>query len=414
MTTPTRGHGRPKWYVSALPAIVILAPAVLSLLAWFGPIAPGGLTGYHYRAGVSGWGVALVIAWFGALVVVAQYAFTRGRRKGPLGSLASVTTREVHVWTCTIGLIGTAWAYWVASGGSAAEVLQLWRTQQFNTLRAGFDYGVGVPTLRYAAIIAGALSIAHLAGRGRVRVLDVVSLGGLIAAAFLASRLSLVAAGFVAITIIISKGLVTRLRPTTILLGVLAAVALFTALNYSRSAGTYREAGVSNPAAMAAINAQAYLAAPTQVTLGVATLAMDDAIVPSTDATEGPEVLLPTYANALVQAGGGDSVSTIIEVSPDLTTNGALPKLLLESGWIALASALVAVGVAAWAAGRFLLSEGIGPAMAGVLLYAMAELWRLFFFNQGIFHFLVLIGIAALVVGKLREPMARSGLAPRP
>ena len=98
-----------------------------------------------------------------------------------------------------------------------------------------------------------------------------------------------------------------------------------------------------------------------------------------------------------------------------LTTNGALPKLLVESGWVALASALLATGLAAWAAGRFLLSDGIGPAIAGVLFYAMAELWRLFFFNQGIFHFLGLIGVAALLVGKLRQPAGTSaGLASRP
>jgi hypothetical protein len=402
-----RGPDQAAWYVRALPALVIVLPALLSLAAWLGPVADHGLTGYFTRSHVTPWGVALVIAWFGSLIAVAQFGFARGRRQGPLAPLGRVSVDEVHRWTCAVGLFGTGWAYWVASGGSVSRIVELWKTQQFNTLRQGFDYGVGVPTLRYATILAGALTLVHLFRRGRPRLVDALSLVGLIATSFLASRLAVTAAVFIAVTVFFASGRVRRPRISTVLIGVLVGVALFSALNYSRNAGTYREKGVDNPVAMAAVNAQSYLAAPTQVTLGFATLVMEGRISPPAGGLESAEVLLPTYASpepaGRVRSG---SISSVVEVSPSLTTNGAFTSLLFQEDWAKLIAALVAVGFAAWAAGRFLVSGSIGPAIAGVLLYGMAELWRIFLFNQGILHFLVLIGIVALVVGKLREPAA--------
>jgi hypothetical protein len=94
----------------------------------------------------------------------------------------------------------------------------------------------------------------------------------------------------------------------------------------------------------------------------------------------------------------------VVDVAPSLTTNGALPELLYHHSWASLLAALLAVAAVAWGAGRFLVSAGVGPAVAGILVYGLAEIWRIFLLNQGIFHFLVLIGIAAVVVGKLREP----------
>lgn len=424
MTTAPVPASEPSWYIRWLPALVIMLPACLSLAAWSGPIAAHGLSGYFSRAEATPWGVALVVAWFGSLVAAAQIGFTRGRRQGSLESLARVPVIEAHRWICAIGLLGTGWAFWLATGGSVSKIAELWRTQQFNTLREGFEYGVGVPTLRYATILAGALSLAHLARRRRPRVVDALSLIGLVAASFLASRLTVIAAIFIAVTILLTGGSVRRPRLSAILIGALAAILLFTALNYSRNAGTYREKGVGNPFAMAAVNAQSYLAAPTQVTLGFATLVMEGQINPETGDLGSAEVLLPTYAQpgsgtttSQRPAGGhggapASSISSVVEVSPALTTNGAFSQLLYRSGWATLAFAVLAVCVAAWGAGRFLASPGIGPAIAGVLLYGLAELWRIFLFNQGILHFLVLIGVVALIVGKLRQPAVSSTSVP--
>ncbi len=392
------------WYMVVLPTVVILAPAALSLLAWWGPVAPNGLSGYYARAAVSPWGVALVIAWYGSLIVVAQTGFSLGRRQGGFISLRAVSIEEVHRWTCVVGLVGTAWAYWVATDGSPSRILDVWRTQQFNTLRAGFEYGVGVPTLRYATILAGALTLVHLAGRGRPRAIDVLSLLGLVGTAFLASRLALVAAIFVAITIVLARGTFRRIRPGALLVGVVLILALFTALNYSRSAGTYRDAGVTNPVAMAALNAQAYLAAPTQVTLGFSSLVMDGDLDPARGGLESLSTALPSYAQSLEGSPAPTtSISRIVEVSPTLSTNGALPGLLYDGEWASLLVALGMAGLASWGAARFLLSGGVGAAFAGVLLYGLTELWRIFLFNQGILHFLILIGVAAVLIGRARE-----------
>lgn len=402
---PASASPAPRWHIRSLPAVAILGPALLSLAAWLAPIAPAGLTGYFDRADVTLWGIGLVVAWYGTVVSVAQVGYTRGRQRGGMASLERVSTSSVHWATCILGLIGTAWAYWVASGGSLSRIVTLWRTQQFNTLRAGFEYGVGLPTLRYAAIIAGALSIAHLVQRGRVRRVDILSLLALIAASFLASRLTITAAVFAALIVLVNAEAIHRPRLGTLIAGVLALVTLFVALNYSRNAGTYEAAGVRNPVSMAAVNAQAYLAAPTQVSLGFATLVMSSGYSPQVGDSESLGILLPTYANRLGGSGEADrSISSVVEVSPSLTTNGALPDLLFRGSWTSLLAALAAIGLAAWGAGRFLSSEGVGPVVGGVIIYGFAELWRIFLFNQGILHFLVLVGIASVVVGKLREP----------
>jgi hypothetical protein len=402
----TDGPGTPpaRWYLRYLPALAILAPAVLSLCAWLAPASPGGLTGYYSRAPVTGWGIALVLAWFGSVVAVAQIAFARGRRTGALASLTRVSVAEVHRWACAVGLIGTAWAYWIASDGSPSRVVDLWRTQQFNTLRQGFDYGVGVPTLRYATILAGALTIVHLVGRNRPRPVDLLSIVGLVGTSFLASRLAVTAALFTAAVVLLAAPRLRRPRLGTAIIAAGLIVVLFTALNFSRNAGTYEDSGITNPFAMAAVNAQSYLAAPTQVTLGLATLVMEDRIEPATGGAASVGILLPTYANRVSPGGQGGSLSSVVDVAPSLTTNGALPELLYHHSWASLLAALLAVAAVAWGAGRFLVSAGVGPAVAGILVYGLAEIWRIFLLNQGIFHFLVLIGIAAVVVGKLREP----------
>jgi hypothetical protein len=399
----TEGRRLVRW----LPSIAILVPAVLSLAAWSLPVTRDGLSGYFERAPFSGWGVALLVAWYASLALVAQFAYSRGLRQGGLDGLTRVSVLEVHRVACVVGLFGTAWAYWVATGGSVSQLLELWRTQQFNTLRAGFEYGVGVPTLRYATILAAALTLVHLATRGKPRVLDAASLIGLIATAFLASRLAVVAAMFAAVIVLAaSRRRLPAPRLGTVLITVLAAVALFTALNYSRNAGTYREAGVTSPLTMAAINAQSYLATPTQVSLGLSSLAMDKAFDPDLGGGASLEILLPTYTPgdpASAQAPR-TPIHSLVEHNPALTTNGAFTSLLHETGWGALLVAIGAVGVAAWGAARFLSSEGIGPAIAGVILYGLAELWRIFLLQQGVLHFLVLIGVAALCLGILRGP----------
>ena len=191
-------------------------------------------------------------------------------------------------------------------------------------------------------------------------------------------------------------------------------ILLFTALNYSRNAGTYRDSGVSNPLTMAAINAQSYLTAPSQVTLGFSSLVMSNAYTPERGGITSGTILLPSYANSGVPQGRSGSISSVVEVSPSLTTNGALADILFRDSWAALLAAIGAVGLVGWGAARFLLSNGVGPAIGGVLLYSLAELWRVFLINQGIFHFLVLIGLVTMAAGRwrARRPQTRGVAVP--
>jgi hypothetical protein len=404
--------------IAALPAALILVPVVISLGVWLLPTNPAGLSGFIERARPTSAGIVLILAWLGCAVLVASVAFSSGRRGGPLRSLSFVSVDEFHLAACAIGAVGTGWIYWSVTGGDLDTFISIWTNQEFTRFRSEFDYGVGVSTGRYASVLAGGLSLARLFTGQRMRRLDVASFVVLAATVLLNSRIAALMA-LSAAAVVVLAGTRRRVRWTRIGVATSLVVALFVLANYSRSATFYEAYGVGNPVRMATLNAQSYLATPTQVTLATSGAAMDGSALPPVTVAGALAPVLPPY---ITKAAGipppeAAAVSNVehlyqgsVDLSINLTTNGTMIDLLMTYGWWALVSALAVIAVAIWLAGRFVVSGPIGAAIGGVLLYGLAETWRVFLFNAGSVHFVVLMGVGAATVGMLRAH--RSALSP--
>ncbi len=406
--------------IGALPAILVLAPLALSVAAWLLPTNPAGLTGFVDRAGTTAAGLVLIVAWRGCVVLLASTAFARGRAAGGFGSLRFVTVREFHIATCVIGAIGTGWIYWSVTGGSLSTLVSIWAQQDFTRFRFEFDYGVGVSTGRYASVLAGGLSLARLFTGARLRALDWASFAVLVATALLNSRISALMAIFAAGAVILFSD-TARVRPLRVVAALTAVAVLFVVANYSRSATFYEQHGIRNPVQMAAMNTQSYLATPTQVTLATSAAAMDDSAIPPTSAEGTVAPVLPPYLTKAIGIPAPESTETnnietlyqdSVDLSISLTTNGALIDSLMTYGWGALLTTLGLITVMMWLAGRFTTSGPIGAAVGGVLLYGLAETWRVFIFSAGSLHFTVALGLAAAAVGSVRSRARRGSPEP--
>jgi hypothetical protein len=397
--------------IGGLPTALLLVPVGVSLGVWLLPPNPAGLTGFIERTGVSLPGLVLISSWFACAAVLASGAFSRGRRAGRIPGLDHVGVDEFHIVACIVGAIGTGWIYWSVTGGSLDTLVSIWTQQDFTRFRSDFDYGVGISTGRYASVLAGGLSLARLFTGARLRLLDWASFFVLIATALLNSRISaLMALSAAGAVILFSPG--SRVRPLRIAAALVAVAVLFVLANYSRSASFYEAHGVQDPLHMAAMNTHSYLATPTQVTLAVSSAAMEGSAIPpqspgGTLAPALPPYLTKAIGMPIPESTETDNIETFYQESVDLsislTTNGALIDSLMTYGWGALVTALVVIAFAMWLAGRFTSSGPIGAVVGGVLLYALAETWRVFIFNAGSIHFVIFMGLAAAVFGSLRE-----------
>jgi hypothetical protein len=89
-----------------------------------------------------------------------------------------------------------------------------------------------------------------------------------------------------------------------------------------------------------------------------------------------------------------------VDIAENLTTNSVLADVGYRHGVLGLAVALLALLVACLAAGHLSRYSNYVIAGAGILLYAVAETWRIYMLNTGIIHALLL----ALLVSALPLP----------
>lgn len=395
-----------------LPIVLVLGPVAVSIFAWLAPTPPSGIGGFFQRSAISIPAALLVIGWFAVLAAAACVGFDAGRRGRLFSGLAAVSEREVQLTATVVGSSGVLYAYWTATNGRLGVIRALWADQQFNQLRQGLEYGVGLGTLRYATVIAGGIALANIVCKIRFTALDGFALASLIAASFLASRLSIimaVAVAFAAVAGNRERAVATR----RLVAAALGLVLLFVGLNFSRNAATYRDAGVGNPIAAAAINAQAYVGVPMQVTTAVTAEALSGHIDVTSDFGAGIGLLIPSYVANSFGVKLGQPVDGFdqpyldrVDLQGDFTTNGSIVDILLFYGWAGIPAALVGVGAFSWLGGQFFAAGGVGRIFAAITLFGLAELWRLFLFSQGIYHFLVIFGLGAVLVGSSRRRRA--------
>ena len=398
------------------PYTLLLVGAGLSLLAWVIPWGPAALLEFAHKQPLTLEGSLFLVGWYGFFFVVALGGFRLGQLIPPLPRAERVSWQSYYVYLSILSAVGTIYSYAYVLVKSPHAIAKALEHQQFNTVRQILPEAAGIQTLRYAATLAAAIAVFELVRR-RFRWLHIVNLVLLLLTAAVAARVSLIIAT-IAVVALVARHLAGRRVNLRLAVGglLLGAVALFlalAALNYSRNAPYYRANGVHDPMLMNLDEMIHYLGTPFQASVAVSNHVRDEPAVPST-ATQGLSIfLLPTYGSSSTPRSVVNAENRYRKLVPSIplsqTTNsvlvaaygvfGALAFPVL--GLVALVAALVAGHASRYRSYAFL----AGP----VIAYCFSELWRVYNFNAGLIHFLVLALALWAVIGRDADRWSRGG-----
>lgn len=364
------------------PHVVIASGILISALAWvfpdFGYLRKG-LVGGKYPVSVSG--IFLVLLWIICLVGSTYISYTvtvrvvrpwqRANRRVPI---------DAYMPYLLVSLIGWTGAAYVAIDLvrelGVLGVLEAVKSNNANALKLALyeDYRIGLPSLRYVTILAGALALYHFAHR-RFIFLNILNLLALGSVSLVSSRLAVICAVITALPLIASTPAFT-IRKRTLVLGAAVLFLVLSALNWSRNGNFYRNYGIDNWLLAGFSEIIAYVGSPFQGFLAAATLR---------DVLVGQNLLsLPHY----------------IQVSPELTTNSAFLQLITEGGtlWAFSFGTLICMLSAAACGFAYVNRRNFFFLIYGPLLYSFAELWRIYLFGQGIIKTLIVVAVVVPLV----------------
>ncbi|QZT63667.1 O-antigen polymerase [Mycolicibacterium austroafricanum] len=413
-------HRPPAWFT---PAVLLLTPALLSFAAWFGLVArqklgrhqaaSEALTGFSTPAPVSGRGVALLVLWYCAIVMVSMVGYWWGTHKTrPLTGSDRTNTagfeRRYFFVILAAGAVGVLYSFGKVGGIAAiVDSLTAQTANDFSNALSGF---AGPQTLRYATILAAPLAVYLW----RKKVIGwpymVIGVALLFANAMIASRLSLLMACAVYLAAWV-RGREPRAPGTGSPARTLIAVALIaltgfgvlTVLNYVRNANYYREAGISNPVEMNVYQSGAYLAVPAQVSLGVADAVGRGVWENRVGAAESLAAVQPTFLqfNKIAKDDSWKQASVYgnsVTFAGNFFTNSVFADTYAEYGAWGWLYTILAYGVAGYAFARIFSLSPVIAASAGVVGYCFLEVWRVQILIYGIVIFLLLLTAASAVV----------------
>ena len=253
------------------PPWLLLGSLALSASLWAIPWGANIHTGFSHKVEITPDAALVLGSWYLLIVCVGAIGFEVGRRLSPIAVLDRFPAELYYRYFTVIGAIGVAYTYGAVMVGDPMLIVDAVRHRTFNDVRLAFDYAPGVPTLRYATILAGGIALYEVCFRSKITRLAVLNLLLLALSAAATSRLSLLMAVLIAVGLAVKeREIVHRLVLRILLLAVLAFAAL-TAFNYLRNANFYEEYyDVRDPFTMNLGESVAYLGAPFQASIAAA------------------------------------------------------------------------------------------------------------------------------------------------
>ena len=374
-----------------VPHWVILLAAVGSFVAWALP-TDSPTRGYEVRSQLTLAGGAVLLAWYLTAAGVAWAGWRWGRSTRPVRLLDRVDGTTMYRRLTVLATIGVVYTWVVVA--TKADVWYLLSNSRVNELTEVLPGGAGVQTLRYVVGLSAGIAMARWArARFRPRWDVAYNLVLLVLTAGLSSRLLLILSVVVALFLRVRdadyKGLVLWKVVSLVLVLFLAT----TALNYTRNAGYYRDHGITNPFEMNVNELVAYVGSPTQVAVGVADAWTDgraDHVL--TGDEPAVQLALPTYLAGAEKSDPVDYTGTV-DIAENLTTNSVLADVGWRYGVLGLLVVLVFLFAGSVLAGHLTRYRNLLVAGAAVVLYAVAELWRVYLFDAGILHALLLAAV---------------------
>lgn len=398
------------------PLILLGIPIALSFAAWAAPGESLLLRGFAIRAEAPPLGWVYLIGWYSSCAIVIWLGFHIGRFIRPHDQILAVERtdsfgRRLVLILTVVGALGVGVSYSKISG--SVSVTNALMNASGNDLSTALGTHAGLTTLRYMTIAAMALCLVRLlAGRREPLVIGVNTVM-LLLSALITSRMSLVMCALAALVMIGRLNPTGRLRVRTVIALAVLGFSVLTALNAVRNANFYEAQGVTNPVKMNVYQIGAYLGTPMQASVGVANSLAHGTVAPPSDLTSALDVLTPTF---LQEEKGDKGLATYgarygdVSFAPQFNSNSAFADIFTEAGWFGLLFALVGYLLVGLAVGHFSHYRGFMVLGLGVSIYPIAEIWRLYLPNQGIYLFL-LAGV--LVCGWLAAVWERSTVRPR-
>lgn len=358
------------------PHGVALASVLISAFAWMLPDF-GVRRGFTVKEEITIEGLLVLAAWYGLIIAMAAlgFRFARLLPASPRKN-AALSFSQVYIY-CAISIVawigvGSAYYHIIGLIGLGGIALAVSRNTVNDLLMALYsDYTVGLYSLRYTSAIAGGIALFRFLSDQRLSLFDVLNAFALLGTAAISSRLSLVWAVMIGLSVWMSVG--NRLRSLARLRLVLLAICIVVILwllNYSRNAHYYAQHGTDSVIMAGIGEVQAYLGAPFQVALGV--------------------------ANNVDSALAGISSEYYVEWESNLNRKSAIDQLLPQMGWWSIPYVAMTAFAYSCLAGCLLKCRGTYLFLGyPVILYAFGEIWRLDFFREGIFYtnLLAAIGI---------------------
>jgi hypothetical protein len=417
----------PGWFT---PAVLILAPVTMSILAWFALIAQQQvgkpraaseeLYGFSTPARATGLGIALLLLWYLTIVMVSMVGFWLGTRRSrpELGDARTNTAwfeRRYFLLLLAAGAVGVGYGFWKVGGiGAIIDTLSEQTANSFSDALPGF---AGAQTLRYATILAAPIGV-YLWRKKVIRwPYMVAGVLLLLANSMIASRLALLMAVTVYVAVWVrgrdrhrATGTSAARKVAAAALIVLSGFAVLTALNYIRNANYYREAGVSNPVEMSLYQAGAYLAVPAQVSLGVSDAVVRGAWENPVDPATSLGAIQPTFLQfkKVAKDDSWKQASTYgysATFAGNFFTNSVFADTYSTHGAWGWLYTILAYGFAGYAFARIFRFSPVIAASAGVVAYCFLEVWRVQILTYGIVIFLLILTAgSAVVAARVRPP----------
>lgn len=419
----------PPWF---RPAFFITVPVGLSLGAWvllvisrdFQPASASleALTGFATPATATVRGASLLVLWYVGVVAMATIGWRLATGKKPIDRIARISDsatfqRRYFRLILTAATVGIGYSYYKIT--RTASILDSLSSQTGNNFTNSLSGSTGLETLRYATILAAPIAV-HLWRRKIVGWPSAVYAVLLLAAnSMIASRLSLLMATVVYLAIWArnNHGRGSRWglgqKVTAALAILVVGFAALGTLNYFRNANYYRDAGVTNPAAMNLYQMGSYLAVPAQVSVGVSDAVMSGAWENTGDPVSSFNAVQPTF----LQFGkirkddswkGADYYGYSVKFAPHLFTNSVFADTYADYGAWGWPYTILLYGLAGYLMARAMSYPGVIAGSGGVLAYCFAEVWRIQIVSYGIVIFLLIAtaGSAWLASWGLREEEA--------
>jgi hypothetical protein len=417
------------------PGVLLLAPVLLSALAWAVPGASTTLRGFSHRADVTLGGLAVLVGWY----LLCTGLLVLGHRCGSATPQSAVLARfdddpvlERRLFRLVAVLAAAGVGYSLVVAASTVDVLAALEGSTGNDLKAALGGAAGPATLRYATALAAPMGV-HLWRRGLVGPTEAAGSVLLLAVnALFASRLAVLMAVVVYLFLSCSRRPRARVRWSALAVAALVLFGALTALNSLRNENYYTAQGVESPLAANGYQLLTYLGAPFQVSLGVADAIASGRYPEQYGAEHAAGLWVPTFLRApqdaeqtpdgyvlrhergdgfVIASDGlpraGERYASIVDVADTLTTNSAFADVLSDYGYaglLALALSTAAVGALLGHLARY---RSVVVAAGGVVGYGVAELWRTYLFSQGIVVFLLVAVLGGAVVVASTRPARR-------